>query len=44
MQTVSVRGFGFSGVLFSLAGCMGGGAAADMMVASTGMKIMMQAT
>lgn len=30
--------------MFALAGCMGGGTAADMMVASTGMKTMMQAT
>ncbi len=44
MKTVSARGLGFSGVLFALAGCLGSGTAADMMAASTGMKIMMQAT
>lgn len=44
MKTVSIRLFGFSGVLLSLAACMGGGTATDMMVASTGMKNMLQAT
>lgn len=44
MKTASVRGSGSSGVLFALAGCMGGGTATDMMAASTGMKTMAQAT
>ena len=44
MKTASVRVLGLFGILFSLIACAPGGTATDMMVASTGMKNMLQAT
>lgn len=40
----TIRAIGLGGALLALAACMGTGTATDMMVASTGMKNMLQAT